>query len=131
MVFMKKTYTGNRHSGAIRPGPPDSWLLMGVDTRRHLHHHLGGWAGFFPLGPALASCLLVLMYDIPPVHRSLSIRADHLPDPLLARAGRGWAISSGAASSPPSLFAEIISRGGMFLPDLEGGLRAGLRLLHS
>src|SRR5689334_21397395 len=107
-VFMKKTYTGT----AIRAIAQDRQImvLMGVDTRRIyiITSALGGALA------GLASCLLVLMYDI---HPFIGLSIGPITFLICALGGLGNFVGSFVASF---LFAEIISMGGMF-SDLEWG----------
>ena len=107
-VFMKKTYTGT----AIRAIAQDRQImvLMGVDTRRIyiITSALGGALA------GLASCLLVLMYDI---HPFIGLSIGPITFLICVLGGLGNFVGGFVASF---LFAEIISMGGMF-SDLEWG----------
>ncbi|MSP01083.1 MAG: branched-chain amino acid ABC transporter permease [Acetobacteraceae bacterium] len=107
-LFLTKTYTGT----AIRAIAQDRQImpLMGVDSRRiYLVTSAigGGLAG-------LASCLLVLQYD---VHPFIGLTFGPITFMICVLGGLGNMIGGFVAAF---LFAEIISVGGLYL-DLEWG----------
>ena len=107
-VFMKKTYVGT----AIRAIAQDRQImvLMGVDTRRLyiITSALGGALA------GLASCLLVLMYDI---HPFIGLSIGPITFLICVLGGLGNFVGGFVAAF---VFAQIISLGGMF-SDLEWG----------
>ena len=107
-VFMKKTYVGT----AIRAIAQDRQImvLMGVDTRRLylITSALGGALA------GLASCLLVLMYD---VHPFIGLSIGPITFLICVLGGLGNFVGGFVAAF---VFAQIISLGGMF-SDLEWG----------
>ena len=107
-LFMRRTYTGT----AIRAIAQDRQImvLMGVDTRRIylITSALGGALA------GLASCLLVLQYD---VHPFVGLTFGPITFLICVLGGLGNFVGGFIASF---LFAEIISLGGLF-SDLEWG----------
>ena len=107
-VFMKRTYTGI----AIRAIAQDRQImaLMGVDTRRIylITSALGGALA------GLASCLLVLQYD---VHPFVGLSFGPITFLICVLGGLGNFVGGFVAAF---VFAEIISLGGLF-SDLEWG----------
>ena len=106
--FMKKTYVGT----AIRAISQDRQImaLMGVDTRRIylITSALGGALA------GLASCLLVLQYDI---HPFVGLSFGPITFLIVVLGGLGNFVGGFVAAF---VFAEIISLGGLF-SDLEWG----------
>src|SRR5258707_1354227 len=106
--FMKRTYVGT----AIRAIPQDRQImaLMGVDTRRLylITSALGGALA------GLASCLLVLQYD---VHPFVGLSFGPITFLICVLGGLGNFVGGFVAAF---VFAEIISLGGLF-SDLEWG----------
>jgi len=115
--FMKRTYVGT----AIRAISQDRQImaLMGVDTRRIylITSALGGALA------GLASCLLVLQYDI---HPFVGLSFGPITFLVCVLGGLGNFVGGFVAAF---VFAEIISLGGLFFRS-GMGLRAGFRLLH-
>jgi len=107
-IFMKRTYTGI----AIRAIAQDRQImaLMGVDTRRIylITSALGGALA------GLASCLLVLQYD---VHPFVGLSFGPITFLICVLGGLGNFVGGFVAAF---VFAEIISLGGLF-SDLEWG----------
>jgi branched-chain amino acid transport system permease protein len=107
-LFMKRTYTGT----AIRAIAQDRQImpLMGVDTKRIylITSALGGALA------GLASCLLVLQYD---VHPFVGLSFGPITFLICVLGGLGNFIGGFIAAF---VFAEIISLGGLF-SDLEWG----------
>src|ERR1043166_1259526 len=107
-VFMRKTYVGT----AIRAIAQDRQImvLMGVDTRRIylITSALGGALA------GLASCLLVLQYD---VHPFVGLSFGPITFLICVLGGLGNFVGGFVAAF---VFAEIISLGGLF-SDLEWG----------
>jgi branched-chain amino acid transport system permease protein len=107
-VFLTRTYTG----AAIRAIAQDRQImvLMGVDTRRIylITSALGGGLA------GLASCLLVLQYD---VHPFVGLSFGPITFLICVLGGLGNFVGGFAAAF---VFAELISLGGLYL-DLEWG----------
>jgi branched-chain amino acid transport system permease protein len=107
-LFMKRTYTGT----AIRAIAQDRQImvLMGVDTRRIyvITSALGGALA------GLASCLLVLQYD---VHPFIGLSIGPITFLICVLGGLGNFVGGFIAAF---VFAQIISLGGLF-SDLEWG----------